>query len=176
MGYEPKPEQLYGSAYVTAKFLEHEHPEIKEVRVVGHDSIKHELAEVGIKSEGGQDKEDCPSSENSIYHYRDVKLNENVQAVIAGIDFNFTYHKLMMATAYLQHGTDFKNPGKFFATNNDAFDNVVGYKLPGAGAIVSAIMTALNDEQGAQRTEPPTICGKPNPFVINLICKEHGIK
>lgn len=22
----------------------------------------------------------------------------------------------------------------------------------------------------------PVICGKPNPFVINLICKENGIK
>jgi hypothetical protein len=37
---------------VTANYLQEKHPEIKEVRVIGHDSIKHELSQVGIKSEG----------------------------------------------------------------------------------------------------------------------------
>jgi ribonucleotide monophosphatase NagD (HAD superfamily) len=36
-------------------------------------------------------------------------------------------------------------------------------------------MTSLNDQEGGQRTEMPIICGKPNPFVIGLICKEHNI-
>jgi len=66
------------------------------------DSIKYELAQVGIKSEGGQAKEDKPDpAKADIDWYKDVKLNENVQAVIAGLDTNFNYHKLGMATAYL---------------------------------------------------------------------------
>ena len=44
MGLEVKGEQIYGSAYVTAHYLKERHPEINHVRVVGMDSIKHELS------------------------------------------------------------------------------------------------------------------------------------
>ena len=45
-------DMVYGSAYTTARYLREQHPHIKKVRVVGMDSIKKEMAEVGIGSSG----------------------------------------------------------------------------------------------------------------------------
>ncbi len=50
-------DMIYGSAYTTAKYLREKHPEIKKVHVVGMDSIKKEMAEVGIESRGAEDHE-----------------------------------------------------------------------------------------------------------------------
>jgi len=50
-------EMIYGSAYTTAKYLRERHPEIKKIHVVGMNSIRKEMAEVGIDSRGGEDDE-----------------------------------------------------------------------------------------------------------------------
>ena len=81
-------------------------------------------------------------------HYRTVPINDNVQAVIVGLDVNFNYHKLAMANLHLQAGGS-RTPAKFIACNADAYDYVAGYLMPGAGALISAIMTSLNNENGS---------------------------
>jgi 4-nitrophenyl phosphatase len=48
---------IYGSAYTTAKYLREKFPEIKKIYVVGMNSIRKEMAEVGIESHGGEDDE-----------------------------------------------------------------------------------------------------------------------
>ncbi len=58
MGYsECRIDQIYGSAYIAAQYLKEKCPEITKVRVVGMNSIRKELKEVGIDSVGGQDLE-----------------------------------------------------------------------------------------------------------------------
>lgn len=53
-----------------------------------------------------------------------------MQAIVVGLDKAFSYAKLSIASLYLQSGV------KFIATNDDAFDNVNGRKMPGAGSII----------------------------------------
>ena len=57
---------------------------------------------------------------------------------------------------YIQKGA------KFIATNDDHYDIVNNYKMPGGGTIVKCIQTGCGVE--------PIILGKPNAFVIDLIC------
>ena len=52
-----RPEQMYGSAYVSACYLKRHHPEVAKVRVVGMNSICEELARQGIQSTGGENPE-----------------------------------------------------------------------------------------------------------------------
>ena len=56
-GYESVESQMYGSAYTTANYIAKHYPEIKKVRVVGGNSIKYELAQMEIKSIGGEDED-----------------------------------------------------------------------------------------------------------------------
>jgi ribonucleotide monophosphatase NagD (HAD superfamily) len=48
---------IYGSAYTTARYLKEKFPTIKKVHVVGMNSIRKEMAEVGIDSRGAEDDE-----------------------------------------------------------------------------------------------------------------------
>jgi HAD superfamily hydrolase (TIGR01450 family) len=110
----------------------------------------------------------------SIDHYRTVPINNDVQAVIVGLDTKFNYHKLAMANLHLQAGGT-RTPAKFIATNADAYDMVAGFLMPGAGALVNAILTSLNNENGSQRTDYPEVTGKPNPFAVDLILRDNGM-
>lgn len=170
-----KPNMMYGSAYTTANYLREVYPEIKYVRVVGMDSIREELKAVGIESEGGQERDSFQPEDMNIDFYRTVEVNPEVQAVIVGLDTNFNYHKLAMANLHLQSGAHGGKPARFIACNNDAWDSVGGLKYPGAGALIQAIMTSLNNEDGGQRTEPPELTGKPNPFVVDLILRHNSL-
>ncbi len=46
-------------------------------------------------------------------------LDPEIKAVIVGLDTQFTYSKLCLASLYISQGG-----AKFIATNNDAFDMV----------------------------------------------------
>ena len=50
-------EMIYGSAYTTARYIREKHPEITKIHVVGMNSIRKEMAEVGIDSRGAEDEE-----------------------------------------------------------------------------------------------------------------------
>ena len=52
---------------------------------------------------------------------------------------------------------------------------VGGLRSTAAAAMVESILVSLNDDEGNQRQERPTVIGKPNPYAIELICKNNGI-
>ncbi len=73
--------------------------------------------------------------------------------VICGWDLDFNFYKLATASLYVQ-----KNPGfLFLATNREAFDQMGDRTIPGNGAAVSAICTALGGVE-------PLCTGKPSPW------------
>ena len=57
---------MYGSAYVTTRYIKEKYPEIKKVRVVGMDSIKKELKLAGIDAEGGEEDDAFELNELSL--------------------------------------------------------------------------------------------------------------
>lgn len=78
--------------------------------------------------------------------------DEDVDAVIAGLDRNFTYKKLARAQTALLAGAH------FIGTNPDPLLPKGGGSEPGAGAILRAIETASG--------VAPTIIGKPQPDLV----------
>lgn len=92
-------------------------------------------------------------------------LDKEVQAVVVGLDTKFTYAKLAIASLYLNTGGV-----QFIATNDDAFDMLGDRMMPGAGGIVSSIQYTLDSSKLGKEKSQAKVIGKPNPYVIELIC------
>lgn len=84
-----------------------------------------------------------------------------VDAVVVGLDLEFTYDKLYRATRAIGHGA------KFIATNADATLPTETGVQPGAGSIVAAIATA----SGAT----PTVVGKPETLMMMKGIQQLGV-
>ncbi len=82
-------------------------------------------------------------------------------AVIAGLDPQFTYQKLAVAVDCVHHGA------RFVATNRDPVYPTERGMRPGAGSIVAAI------EAGAQVT--PVSIGKPGPLLLERAIRAAGL-
>lgn len=77
---------------------------------------------------------------------------EGVDAVVAGLDFDFTYRKMARAVEAIVGGA------KFIATNtDDRLPNESGFQ-PGAGACIAGIKVASRVE--------PIVIGKPEPLMM----------
>jgi len=92
----------------------------------------------------------------------DDVMSGKAGVVAVGLDRKFTYDKL--AKAYLA----LKKGAVFLASNTDATFPVEDGELPGAGGMVAAI------ERVSGRR--PHVVGKPNPYVLELIEKEHRLE
>jgi HAD superfamily hydrolase (TIGR01450 family) len=82
-------------------------------------------------------------------------------AVIVGLDPQFTYQKLAVAVDCVHHGA------RFVATNRDPVYPTERGTRPGAGAIVAAV------EAGAQVT--PVSIGKPAPLLLEMAIQSAGL-
>lgn len=102
--------------------------------------------------------------------FESYPIDLDVKAVVVGLDTQFTYTKMCIASLYLHTAQ-----AKFIATNNDAYDIVGGRRMPGAGSMVESIQYTLGDMFGDREKCVPEIIGKPNPYVVELIKKEHNI-
>lgn len=77
---------------------------------------------------------------------------DDVAAVVVGLDQEFTYETLTRAMKAIRNGA------RFIATNSDATLPVEDGFLPGAGSVIAAISTA----SGVQ----PVVVGKPEPLMM----------
>lgn len=92
-----------------------------------------------------------------------VRTADEADIVVAGLDRHFTYEKLAKAHRNLDEGA------MFIASNLDPTFPTEEGSMPGAGAIVAAI-------EKCSGKAPYVVVGKPNPFVLELIEKDHGVK
>lgn len=81
-------------------------------------------------------------------------------AVVVGIDFDFTYDTLHSASRAVRDGA------RFIATNRDETFPTPGGLKPGAGSLVAAIAAAAGVE--------PEVAGKPEPTMRRLIGEMTG--
>jgi 4-nitrophenyl phosphatase len=79
-------------------------------------------------------------------------VSDHVDAVVAGLDLEFTYEKLHRAMQAILDGA------RFVATNADATLPIEGGVQPGAGSIVAAIATASQTQ--------PIVVGKPETLMM----------
>jgi 4-nitrophenyl phosphatase len=130
-GVELEPWQFVNAAHATLSYLKKTYPSSGPIYLIGSDALKRTLEEAGY------------------YH-----SENDVLAVVAGMDRNITYEKLRDATLLIRSGVPFvgTNPDKSFPTPQGL--------TPGTGAILAAIQTASDQE--------PIICGKPSPEMYRV--------
>lgn len=92
-----------------------------------------------------------------------IKDSSTVCAVVVGLDPYFDYDKITMALEAINNGA------KLIVANSDPSYPVEGNRrLPGCGAMVAAITAATLHE-------PDFSVGKPNTYMLDLLCKEHKL-
>jgi 4-nitrophenyl phosphatase len=112
-------DQMWGSAYTTARYLAQEAPGAR-VFVVGTASLSRELQEAGLTV---------------------VSTHAGATHVVAGLDWGLTYEKLRQAHYAICNGAT------FIATNLDAtYPDTVSTTTPGGGAIVAVLRTSTGVE------------------------------
>lgn len=132
------PEQIVNSSMAAAFYLSRKHPNGGPVYVVGESGLHDTLAEKG-------------------FHHAE----ENVLAVVAGLDRHVTYTKLSRASLLVRSGVEFvgTNPDKTYPSPSGL--------TPGAGSILAFIETASGVS--------PVIAGKPEPFMFDLAIARMGL-
>lgn len=136
MGATVRPEQIITSGMGVAYLLKKRFPQGGPVYVIGEIGLVTALQEAGF----------YPSENDPI-------------AVVGGVDRQINFNKLKAATLFIRSGVPFyfTNPDKTFPTPEGL--------IPGAGAILAALVTATDVE--------PVIAGKPNPtlyeFALELL-------
>lgn len=133
-----QPEQIVTSGTATADYLKNEYPEGTRLYVVGNPGLYKVLEEAGF-----------------------VLADEDVAAVVAGLDFNFSYEKARHATLLIRnHGA------RFIGTNPDVtFPSPIGL-VPGAGSVIGMIELATDVE--------PIMIGKPKRAMFDVAVQRLG--
>jgi 4-nitrophenyl phosphatase len=88
-------------------------------------------------------------------------LQEDVGAVVVGMDLKFNYLKLCYATHYINRGA------LFIATNTDSTFPIFNTVFPAAGFISAAITHTL----GVQ----PQIMGKPSQLMMDVVKRRYDL-
>jgi 4-nitrophenyl phosphatase len=139
--------------------------------VIGMSGLEDELRSEGISFIGGTVSR-TPSSvrrashsltqdpaHNTLSAPGEIPPDPSVGAVLIGLDTSINYTKLSYAFRYLH-----SNPDCFFlATNEDSTYPSEKGLLPGAGAILAPLVTALGPNR------PVTAIGKPSSLMLDAI-------
>jgi len=134
-GIEAVPEQIVTSSIATAHLMKKRYPDGGPVFIVGETGLIDTL-----KSNG--------------FYQRD----ENVLAVVAGMDTTATYAKLSQATLLIHAGA------AFYGTNPDSTFPTPRGPAMGAGGIIAAIQTSSGVK--------PIIAGKPFTPMMDLVLEK----
>ncbi|XP_078439238.1 2-phosphoglycolate phosphatase 2 [Wolffia australiana] len=156
LGLEVGEDEIFSSSFAAAMFLKmNDFPRDKKVYAVGEDGILEEMALAGYECLGG-----TQDGLKQVDFKANIKFehDENVGAVIVGLDKYINYYKMQYATLCIR-----ENRGcLFIATNRDSVGNLTDLQeWPGAGAMVSAICGATQKE--------PIVVGKPSTFLMDFM-------
>jgi 4-nitrophenyl phosphatase len=138
MGVAVDQDRIVTSAIATVEHLKRLSPSGANVCVVGEQGLVQALREAGF-----------------------TVTDSDPSFVVAGLDRNLTYQRLIAATRAVMGGA------AFIATNTDRALPMEDGLWPGAGAIVAAIATAT----GVQ----PTVMGKPQPALLEVALDRLGV-
>lgn len=152
MGYECAENQIFTSALVCGNALSLKHPKGSKSFVIGETGLISALINGGF------------NVINDNYSFDQIIENKTIVAdvVAVGLDKNVCYKKFAAAAQLIARGAH------FYASNTDAtLPDVHGF-LPGAGSLVSFMMTATG-------RKPCHIFGKPDPEGIFQILERFNV-
>ncbi len=156
MGAPVSPDRIVSSARATALYLRDLEPKIRKALVVGGPGLMHEIGDVGIEVIRSGDAGDRWTANG-----RDAAAATGaVDAVVVGLDLEFSYARMAVASAAVRAGA------RFIATNRDPIYPYEHGFMPGAGSVVAAIVTASGVE--------PVSIGKPGPLLLQVAARAVG--
>ena len=135
-----RPQELVTSATATVDYLKQRYPDGARLFVIGNEGLFQTLQEADF-----------------------VIADSNVDAVVAGLDFDFTYAKARQATLLI------RNEGaSFIGTNPDTtFPSPVGL-VPGAGSVIGMLQLTTDVD--------PVIIGKPKRAMFEVALERLGTR
>jgi HAD superfamily hydrolase (TIGR01450 family) len=156
MGAPVTSDRVVSSARATALYLAGLDG-VRRVLVVGAGGLERECRDVGLDV--------VTAAYAASLHAREGLNGWDAagapDAVVVGLDPQFTYQKLTVAVDCVRHGA------RFIATNRDPVYPTERGTRPGAGSIVAAV------ESGAEIV--PVSIGKPAPLLLEMAARAAGI-
>ena len=125
------------SGTATVSYLKSHFPAGAGIYIVGEDGLKKMIKRAG---------------------YRLVE--SNAAAVVCGIDFDLTYHRVKCASLLIRQGA------RFIGTNPDSSYPLPEGLVPGAGSVIAMLETACG--------QSPTIIGKPERGMFDAALSQLG--
>ncbi|HEX2625488.1 MAG TPA: hypothetical protein VHL56_01120, partial [Candidatus Limnocylindrales bacterium] len=132
MGAPVAPDRIVSAPRATALYLQERLPEVRRVLAVGASGLDRELRDVGIEVVNAGFAAERMAKEG----IDGVGAAGRPDAVVAGVDQQFTYMRLAAAADCVRAGAH------FIATNRDPTYPTERWIRPGAGSIVAAIEVA----------------------------------
>lgn len=132
-----QPHQIVTSGTATASYLQTRYAPGTRIHVVGMDGLRQMIRDAGF-----------------------MVADDDVQAVVAGIDFDLTYDTARRATHLIRGGAD------YIGTNGDLTFPTPEGLVPGAGSLL-AMLTAATDVQ-------PVVIGKPERAMFEAALRTLG--
>lgn len=165
MGISATEDQIFSSAYATAAYLKmsnfKDRPKNK-IYVIGHIGLVEELKLAGFETVWANDV--IGLDHIALDKLSAIDIDPKVGAVLVGFDSTFTYSKNAYACRCIH-----SDPNVLLvATNRDKTFPSEGKILPGGGSVVASVETAALRQANAT-------CGKPEPLLLELICKVHSL-
>jgi glycerol-1-phosphatase len=150
MGAPVSPDRIVSGARATALYLAERSPRPHLVLVLGAPGLVREMREAGFDVLTAAEAAAAWKTNG----HDSTAATAGVEAVVVGFDDEVEWARLVVATTAVRAGAH------FVAVNRDPIHPTEHGLVPGAGALVSAIVTA-----GA--VEPVTI-GKPAPMLLEV--------
>jgi HAD superfamily hydrolase (TIGR01450 family) len=152
MGIPAEASHIYTSADATIEYLKHEMPNVKSIWLLGTPSLSQQFRNYGFTVYDGHD-----------FHEGRYGSPEP-DAVVLGFDRTLTFDRICQASWWVSQGKPYlaTHPDMVCPTNEETV-------LIDCGAVIAAIAQATG------RT-PDVVPGKPDPRMLDGICKRHGIK
>jgi HAD superfamily hydrolase (TIGR01450 family) len=158
LGAPVTADRVVSSARATALYLADptQDPPVRRVLAVGAGGLERECRDAGL---------DVVTAAHAATRLAQEGIDGweaagRPDAVVVGLDPQFTYQKLTVAVDCVHHGA------RFVATNRDPMFPTERGTRPGAGSIVAAV------EAGAQVV--PVSIGKPAPLLLELAIRAAG--
>ncbi len=156
MGAPASPDRIVSAARGAALYLSEQSPRPSLTLVVGTAGLIRELSDVGLEILMAAD-----AAERWTASGRDTAAaTSGVDSVVVGIDMDFDYARLAVASGAIRAGA------QFVAVNRDPIHPLEHGLAPGAGAVVAAVETASG--------VAPTIIGKPGPLLLEVAAHAAG--
>ena len=142
-GVNVESQQIINSSEATASYLSTKYPQGGYVHIIGEEGLHKALKESG-------------------FAHVDFNDEEEILAVVVGMDRELDYQKITKASLLIQQGVDFigTNPDKTFPTPQGFY--------PGAGTGLAALEAASG--------VTPTVIGKPQPAMFHVALERLGTK